>query len=68
MNYPVIDRGGQRFDLALPAHEGSFAFANTEREAMLMNAPLIIAPESYHAGSLKDRDFFLSLDAKHTVI
>lgn len=68
MNYPVIDRGEQRFDLALLAHEGSFAFGNTEQEAMLMNAPLIIAPESFHAGSLKDRDSFLSLEAKHTVI
>lgn len=68
MDYPVVDRGEQRFTLALLPHEGAPATGGVEEAAMLLNAPVTLLPESFHDGDLEARGSVLKLDARHAVL
>lgn len=69
MDYPVVDKGVQEFTLALLPHNGGFYEGGVEEAAMLLNAPMIILPESYHTkGTLSPKGCFLSLTAQHAVV
>lgn len=68
MDYPVIDWGLQRFSLSLLPHEGRPEHGDTDKQAMIFNALPVILPESFHKGTLKQKDSLLELIADHVVI
>ena len=68
MDYPTVDWGRQHFRLSLLPHAGMPEDGHVEEQAMLLNAPLTILPESAHDGTLAKEGSVLALEAAHTVI
>lgn len=68
MDYPLVDLGMQTFHLSLLAHQGRPESGHVDRQALLLNAPPIILPESFHPGPLSQKDGLLRLEAQHAVI
>lgn len=68
MDYPLVDQGLQTFHLSLLPHAGRPENSQTDRQAMLLNAPPVILPESFHPGKLPQKKGLLRLEAEHTVI
>ena len=51
MDFPVIDQGWQTFQYVLMPHAGTAQDAGVDQAAMLLNAPPLLLPESFHAGA-----------------
>jgi alpha-mannosidase len=67
-SYSFIDQGIQRFSYALLPHAGGWAQAGTVRRAAELNCRPIALAETYHAGSLPQRDSYLAIEPENIVV
>ncbi len=66
-DYPIIDKGWQRFALGFLPHLGSWQEAGTDKLARVFNAPPMILPEGAHAGILPASGSLFSLEGGSAV-
>ncbi|MEH7380563.1 glycoside hydrolase family 38 C-terminal domain-containing protein [Bacillus sp. JJ1533] len=67
-HYTFIDQGYQRFTYSLLPHKGNWETAGTVRRAAELNQRPISIIETYHKGSLPQKDSFLSVDVENIII
>ena len=66
--YSFIDQGIQRFSYTLLPHAGGWAQAGTVRRAAELNCRPIALAETYHAGTLPQRDSYLVAEPENIVV
>jgi alpha-mannosidase len=66
--YSFIDQGIQRFTYSLLPHEGNWETAGTVKRAAELNQKPISIIETYHKGSLPQKDSFLSVDVENVIV
>jgi len=67
-SYSFIDQGIQRFTYSLLPHTGNWETAGTVKRAAELNQKPISIIESYHKGSLPQKDSFLSVDVENVIV
>ncbi|MFS0613449.1 alpha-mannosidase [Lederbergia ruris] len=67
-HYTFIDQGIQNFTYSLLPHEGNWETAGTVQRAAELNQKPISIIETYHKGSLPQKDSYLSVDAENVVV
>jgi alpha-mannosidase len=67
-HYTYIDQGIQRFSYSMLPHEGNWETAETVKKAAQLNQKPETVIETYHEGSLPQKDSFLSVDADNVVV
>ena len=67
-DYTFMDQGIQRFTYSLVPHFGSWEQAGTIRRAAELNQRPVALVESYHAGSLPQRDSYLAVEPANIVV
>lgn len=67
-HYTFIDQGIQRFTYSLLPHKGNWETAQTVRKAAELNQRPETVIETYHKGSLPQKDSFLSVDAENVIV
>jgi len=67
-SYSFIDQGIQHFSYTLLPHAGGWAQAGTVRRAAELNARPIALVETYHAGTLPQRDSYLVAEPENIVV
>ncbi|MFS0613436.1 alpha-mannosidase [Lederbergia ruris] len=66
--YSFIDQGIQRFQYSLLPHEKSWENALTVKHAAVLNQRPIALIETYHKGSLPQKDSYVSIDKDNVII
>lgn len=66
--YSFIDQGIQRFTYSLLPHSGNWETAGTVKRAAELNQKPISIIETYHKGSLPQKDSFLSVDVDNVIV
>jgi alpha-mannosidase len=66
--YRFLDQGEQEFNYTILPHAASWREAGTVRRAAELNAPLVAQVESFHAGSLPQRESFICVDRSNVDI
>lgn len=67
-HYTFIDQGIQRFTYSLLPHEGNWETADTVRKASELNQKPETVIETYHEGTLPQKDSFLAVDSNHVAV
>ena len=67
-SHAVVDQGVQHFSYALLPHDNRWEQAATVRHAHELNARPVAIVETYHEGSLPQRQSFLEIDAPNVVV
>ncbi|HEX7064285.1 MAG TPA: glycoside hydrolase family 38 C-terminal domain-containing protein [Bacillales bacterium] len=67
-HYTFIDQGIQRFTYTLLPHKGNWETADTVRKAAELNQKPETLIETYHNGTLPQKDSFLSVDSATVVV
>jgi alpha-mannosidase len=67
-SYSFIDQGIQRFTYSLLPHSGNWETAGTVKRAAELNQKPISIIETYHEGSLPQRDSFLNVDVENVIV
>jgi len=63
-----MDQGIQQFTYALLPHDNSWEQAGTARRALELNQRPIALAETYHPGTLPQRNSFLAVDRENIVV
>jgi alpha-mannosidase len=66
--YSFTDQGIQQFTYTIYPHDGSWEEAGTVKKALELNARPISIIETYHKGSLPQKDSFISIDKTNVVL
>ena len=67
-NFNFTDEGLNRFSYGIYLHSGEAEASDIVKEAHLFNNSIVAVPESYHKGSLPQKDCFLYTNAENVVI
>jgi alpha-mannosidase len=67
-DYSFIDQGIQRFSYTLMPHEDSWEEAGTVKHAAELNQRPITLLETYHEGTLPQKDSYVSIDKENIII
>ncbi|NUK30263.1 alpha-mannosidase [Parageobacillus sp. VR-IP] len=67
-HYSFIDQGIQTFMYTLLPHEGNWETAGTVKRAAELNQPPVTIIETYHKGTLPQKDSFLSVSADNIIV
>jgi alpha-mannosidase len=67
-SYSFIDQGIQRFTYSLLPHTGNWETAGTVKRAAELNQKPISIIETYHNGSLPQKDSFLAVDVDNVIV
>jgi alpha-mannosidase len=67
-HYSFIDQGIQRFQYTLLAHEKGWEEARTVKHAAELNQRPVTILETYHTGTLPQKDSYVSIDQENVVI
>ncbi|MBS4205200.1 alpha-mannosidase [Lederbergia citrea] len=67
-HYTFIDQGIQTFTYSLIPHEGNWETAGTVKRAAELNQKPTTIIETYHEGSLPQKDSFISVDVDNVIV
>ncbi|HET7628122.1 MAG TPA: glycoside hydrolase family 38 C-terminal domain-containing protein [Bacillales bacterium] len=67
-HYSYIDQGIQRFRYVLLPHEGNWETADTVQKAAELNQPPEAVIETYHQGTLPQKDSYLSVNVDNVAV
>jgi len=67
-HYSFIDQGIQQFCYSLLPHEDSWEEAKTVKHAAVLNQRPIALIETYHKGTLPQKDSYLNVDQENVII
>jgi alpha-mannosidase len=67
-HYTFIDQGTQTFTYTMVPHEGNWETAGTVKRAAELNQKPTTIIETYHKGSLPQKDSFLSVDVDNVIV
>ncbi|HET7658395.1 MAG TPA: glycoside hydrolase family 38 C-terminal domain-containing protein [Bacillales bacterium] len=67
-HYSFIDQGIQRFTYTMLPHKGNWETAGTVKKAAELNQRPETLIETYHKGSLPQKDSFLSVDSENVIV
>jgi len=67
-HYTFIDQGIQKFTYTMLPHKGNWETAGTVKRAAELNQKPINIIETYHKGSLPQKDSFLTVDVDNVIV
>lgn len=67
-DYTYMDQGISEFQYLVKIHSGDWRSAGTMKEAELLNQGVVPMFETFHAGSLPQKNGFISVDADNVIV